>query len=158
MSWSISDRSERGTGEAAEIGIVEWFECSEALGLSAEQLVCKLTVMAIPAEITALIERLNQELDQTSQETTEGLNIVRSKLLRFPDNAILIQFFASLSSIRLFIDNSRGKIQNIVEQLSITNVDTDDAIQEAGEDLSTLLGLTLEAKMVVDSIKTCLES
>lgn len=46
--------------------------------------------MAIPSEITALIERLNQELDQISQEATEGLNIVRSGLFRFPDNALLI--------------------------------------------------------------------
>lgn len=76
------------------------------------------------------------------------LNIVRSRLLRFSDNAILIQFFAALSSIRLFVDNSRGRIQTMVEQLSLVEVNTDSAIQEAGEDLSTLLGLTLEAKMV----------
>ncbi len=110
--------------------------------------------MAIPPEITALIERLNQELDQTSKLATEVLNIVRSRLLRFPDNAILIQFFASLSSFRLFVDNSRGRIQTIFEQLLLVEVNTDLAIQEAGEDLSTLLGLTLEAKMVIDRIKT----
>ena len=114
--------------------------------------------MAIPSEIIALIERLNQELDQISQEATQGLKIVRSRLLRFQNNALLIQFFASLSSIRLFVDNSRGRIQTIVEQLSIAEMNTDEAIQEAGEDLSTLLGLTLEAKMVIDSIKTRLES
>lgn len=90
-------------------------------------LACKLTVMAIPSEITALIERLNQELDQTSQEATQGLNIVRSRLLRFPNNTLLIQFFASLSSIRLFLDNSRGRIQTIVEQLSLTEINTDGA-------------------------------
>lgn len=110
--------------------------------------------MDIPPEITALIERLNQELDQTSQQATEALNIVRSRLLSFPENVILIQFFASLSSIRLFVDNSRGKIQTIVAQLSLVEMNIDEAIQEAGEDLSTLLGLTLEAKMVIDRIKT----
>lgn len=114
--------------------------------------------MAIPAEITVLIERLNQELDQASQLATEGLSIVRSRLLRFPGNAILIQFFAALSNIRLFVDNSRGRIQTIVEQLSSTDVNTEEAIQEAGEDLSTLLGLSLEAKMVVDAIKSRLGS
>ena len=86
------------------------------------------------------------------------LNIVRARLLRFPDNVILIQFFAYLSSIRLFVDNSRGRIQTIVGQLSLFEVNTDEAIQEAGEDLSTLVGLTLEVKIVIDRIKTRLVS
>ncbi len=60
-----------------------------------QPLACKLKAMAIPAEITVLIERLNQELDQTSQSATEGLSIVRSRLLRKTCNAILIQLFAS---------------------------------------------------------------
>lgn len=37
-------------------------------------------------------------------------------------------------------------------------MNTDSAIQEAGEELSTLLGLTLEAKMVVDRFHTRLET
>ncbi len=110
--------------------------------------------MPIPSEITVLIERLNQELDQTSQEATEALNIVRSRLMGFPNNARLIEFFAALSNIRLFVDNSRGRIQTIVENLSQTEITTVDQIQEVGEDLATLLGTTLEAKMIVIGIKT----
>lgn len=114
--------------------------------------------MAIPLEITALIEQLDQELNQISQQATEVLNILRSRLNSFPDNAILIQFFASVSSICLFVEHSQSRIQTIVEQLSLTLSNTDSAIQEAGEDLSTLLGLTLEAKIVVNQLKTRLES
>lgn len=37
--------------------------------------------MAIPSEISTLIDRLNQELDQTEQEATEGLNTNKFALL-----------------------------------------------------------------------------
>jgi hypothetical protein len=37
-------------------------------------------------------------------------------------------------------------------------VNTQEVIEEAGEDLSTLLGLTLEAKMVVERINSRLEN
>lgn len=43
--------------------------------------------MAIPSEIQALIDRLNQELNETEQEATEGLSLTRQNLSRFPDNA-----------------------------------------------------------------------
>lgn len=36
---------------------------------------------------------LNQELNLVEQEAIAGLDIVRAILNRFPDNAILIQFF-----------------------------------------------------------------
>lgn len=38
--------------------------------------------MAIPSEITALIERLKQQLNQIEQEATEGLNLARVRLSR----------------------------------------------------------------------------
>lgn len=46
--------------------------------------------MAIPLALQQLIDQLNSELDFSEQEVTEGLNLVRGLLSRFPDNALLI--------------------------------------------------------------------
>lgn len=40
--------------------------------------------MPIPPRISALIDRLNQELNQTEQEAIEGVNLVRPLLPLFP--------------------------------------------------------------------------
>ena len=50
--------------------------------------------MPIPSEIQALVEQINNELDQIEQNTTEALTIARVILDRFPENNILIQMFA----------------------------------------------------------------
>ncbi len=39
--------------------------------------------MAIPAEISALAERMNQNLNEIEQETIQGWNQARFKLSRF---------------------------------------------------------------------------
>lgn len=91
--------------------------------------------MAIPTEFLALIDRLNQELDQTEQEATAGLNLARAALSRFADNAVLIQLFASLNNVLLFVETYRRRIQATVELLSPTNV-TAEEIQDAGQDLA----------------------
>jgi len=101
--------------------------------------------MAIPSKITALIERLNQELDQLEQEATEGLNLVRLKLLSFPDNALLIQLFAYLNNFILFVETARRRIDYSKAVLA-TDIATNEQIQELGENLATLLGLTLKLK------------
>lgn len=109
--------------------------------------------MAIPVEIIALIDRLNQELAETEQETTEGLNLARASLSRFPDNVLLIQFFAYLNTILIFAENSKRRIQTLTQGISTNDVTTEE-IQEAGEDLGTLLGQVLEAKIEVKLIIT----
>ncbi|WP_275974203.1 hypothetical protein [Argonema galeatum] len=43
--------------------------------------------MPIPPEITALVEQLNQELNQIEQEATAGITLTRAILDRFPENA-----------------------------------------------------------------------
>lgn len=113
--------------------------------------------MAIPTELLSLIDRLNQELDQTKQQATEGLSLARAALSRFTDNAILIQLFASLNNVLLFVETYRRRIQATVELLSPADV-TAEEIQEAGEDLATILGLVLEAKIVVSRASTRLEN
>lgn len=102
--------------------------------------------MPIPSEIAALVDQLNQELNQTEQEATEGVNLVRPLLSRFPDNIRLVQFFTFFNNALLFVEISRIRIQAIIERISAPDV-TAEEIQEAGEDLGTLLGRVLEAKM-----------
>lgn len=114
--------------------------------------------MPIPSEINALIERLNQELTQIEQEATEGLTLARVSLERFADNATLIQMFAFLNNTIFYVDTERRRIQTIVENLSATEVTTDEQIQEAGEDLGNKLGRSLETKIFVSSVKSRLEN
>lgn len=116
-----------------------------------------LVLMTIPSEINTLIDRLNQKLNQIEQEATEGLDLARFTLLSFPDSTILVQFFAYFNSILLFTENARVQIQVIVESISSVNVPAQ-VVQQAGEDLGTLLGRTLEAKIGVRQISTRLES
>ncbi|MCL1464796.1 hypothetical protein [Argonema galeatum] len=113
--------------------------------------------MPIPSEIQALIERLNRELNETEQAATEGLNRARPLLFRFPDNAILIQIFAFLNNAIFFVDNSRGRIQTIVDSISSADA-TAEVIQERGEYLATLLGQVIEVKINANRLKTRLEN
>lgn len=113
--------------------------------------------MPIPSEILALINRLNQELEQTEQDATEGLNLVRQRLSRFPDNLVLTQFFAALSNILIFVEIYRGRIQSIVERISPEDVPSE-IIQESGEDLGIILGRVLEVKINANRLKTRLEN
>lgn len=113
--------------------------------------------MHIPPEIAALVEQLNQELNQTEREARKGLNLVTQFMSRFPNNALLIQFFAYFNAALFFVDNSKRRIQTTVEQMSAQNVPLE-VIQESGEDLATLLGETVEAKMRGRNIITRLEN
>lgn len=102
--------------------------------------------MTLPTSFTLLVARLNQEFEQTEQEATAGLNLARSALTRFPDNALLIQFFAYLSDVLLFVEISKRQLQVTIETVSATDVPSE-VVQNAGEELATLLGRVLEAKI-----------
>lgn len=112
--------------------------------------------MSIPSEIRSLIERLNQEIDEIEQEATGGLTILRQVMALFPENVILIQYFTYLNAIQLFTDISRRQIQTTIETISPDNVPVE-VIQESGEDLGTLLGRIVEAKLRVSQISKFLE-
>ncbi|MCL1472092.1 hypothetical protein [Argonema antarcticum] len=114
--------------------------------------------MPIPAEINALIERLNDELNQMERSATEGIALARAILKRFPDNFTVIQLFAFLNTSIFFADNARRQLQMRVEALSASAIPRDEDIQEAGEDLAIELGRVLENKMRVSRIKTRLEN
>ncbi len=106
----------------------------------------------IPPEFTELINRLNQELNQTEQQVTRGLSLTRDLLSRFSDNAILTQYFAYFSTVLFWVENSRKQMQSTVEAVA-SGAD----IQTAGEDLAALLGQVLEAKLRVERFIDYLE-
>ena len=112
--------------------------------------------MPIPSEIIALIERLNQEFNQTEQEATDALNIVRRNLYFFPNNVIMTQYFAYLNTVLFSVETYKRQVQAIVEIISPTDVPAE-VIQEAGEDLGDLLGRAIESKMAVRRIISRLE-
>lgn len=76
----------------------------------------------------------------------QGASLVRALLSRFPDNVRLIQFFSFFSNALLFIEISRRRVQALVERVSAPDV-VGEEIQVVGEDLATLLGRVLEAKI-----------
>lgn len=111
--------------------------------------------MPIPSEIVVLIDRLNQELNETEQELTRGLNRVRPLLSIFPDNNLLMSYFSYFNNVLFFIDNSKRRIKATIETIELEDV-TEESIQEAGEDLGEQ-GRVLEAKMGVRRIMNTLE-
>jgi len=113
--------------------------------------------MPIPSEIQALVDRLNQELDETEQDSTIALHLVRQRLSLFPTNEILIQFFGGLNNILLFVEINRGRIQNLVDRISSDDVSTE-VVQDAGEDLGLILGRVLEVKMNANQLRNRLEN
>ena len=77
--------------------------------------------------------------------------MVRQILEQFPNNALLVQFFAYLSSVLLYVETYKRQVDTILEQLSANDV-TLTEIQEAGEDLGAILGRVLETKIRVERI------
>lgn len=105
--------------------------------------------MTIPAEILSLVEQLAQELERIEEQANKGIAIANQLLERFPDNARLIGLSANLGNVLFFVDSFRNRIENIIQNISGTNVSSE-AIQEAGEELSEFWGRILECKMSVN--------
>ncbi len=114
--------------------------------------------MPIPSEVTALVERLYQELDTIEREVASGVNLARAILERFPNNFTVIQLSAFLNTANFFEETSRSRIQALVENLGAVEVITDEEIQELGEDLATDLGRVVETRIRVSQVKTRLEN
>jgi hypothetical protein len=112
--------------------------------------------MSVPPEIDSLIERLNQELSQSEQLAINGINLVKLILSRFPDNARMIELFAVLTNVLLFVEITRRRIQFTVDTISSPNLSSE-VLQEAGEDLSEMLGRVLENKMLTSRTVAILE-
>ena len=107
--------------------------------------------MSITPEIRELIKRLQQELNELEQNTREGIDLVRLPLSQFPENTILVQFFAYLSNVLFFLTTYKQRITSITESLSISEVSHEE-IEEVGKKLSTMLGVILETKMRIENI------
>jgi hypothetical protein len=107
--------------------------------------------MFIPPQLQSLIEQLNEQITEIEQEATEGLNILRRVMSQFPESVILVQYFAYLNTLLLFVETSRRQIETITATLLSGDVPIE-VIQETGEDLGTLLGRTIEVKMRVERI------
>jgi hypothetical protein len=114
-------------------------------------------IMAIPSEITPLVQRVNQELDQIEQDATEGISLARAILNQFPENFIVVQLLAFLNTSIFYVETSRNWIQTRVEDISDSQVSREQVIQEAGEELARELGRVLETKIRVRNIKSRLE-
>ena len=69
--------------------------------------------------------------------------MLRILVSRFPENIILMQYFAYLNAILFFIKTARKQIE-----ITITTISSDDVpleiFQDAGEDLGNLLGRVIE--------------
>lgn len=112
--------------------------------------------MPIPPKIRQLSHQINQELEKIEQDATEGLNRTKLYLSQFPDNTLLLQFFAAFSNMLLFVEIYRRRVQTTLEQLDIANIPLE-IIQETGEDLGMILGQVLEARINVKTLKNRLK-
>ncbi len=61
-----------------------------------------------PPEINALIKRFNNELDWIEGKATEGLELTRIVLERFPENPTLVRLFAFLNNAIFFVNIQRS--------------------------------------------------
>lgn len=113
--------------------------------------------MTIPPQLNNLIQRLNEELSTTERTATEALNLTRVLLTRFPNNVRLTQLFASNSNITFLVQIRRRRLQELIELLRTENF-PNSLIQEAGEELSTILGQVLEAKISATQAQQILEN
>lgn len=113
--------------------------------------------MYLPPELTALVERLDGELDRLETDAREAIDLGTGLLNRFPDNFTLIQLVAFLNTSLFYADRARNQLRDRVE--SIDRSEPNPAtIQEAGEDLSIELGRILETRIRVTRVKNRLES
>jgi hypothetical protein len=90
--------------------------------------------MNIPPNIADLIERLNLELEQTEREVNKGINLVRLPLSRFPENTLLVQFFA----YKKFVMKELPDEQTLLELLKLAKNAEQKAreLNEMGEQFS----------------------
>ena len=114
--------------------------------------------MTIPSEINFIVENLNRELDEVEQQAIEGQDIARMILDKFPNNAMLVQFFATFSNALLFVEVEKRRIRSIVENIILLNTVTEEDIQEVGEDLAAEMGRVLETKNLIINLKQRLEN
>jgi hypothetical protein len=113
--------------------------------------------MPLPSELTALVERIDREIDLVESDAREAIEIGIDLLNRFPDNFTLIQLVAFLNTGLFYTDRARKQLQERLESVERSEP-TLAILQEAGEDLSIELGRILETRIRVMWVKNRLES
>jgi len=101
------------------------------------------------SEISAIVDRINLELNQNEQKATEGAGLTQQLLSRFIDNALLAQNFAYFNTILFFLKVARVQIGNVKKTFNNKEFPPD-AIATAIEELKTLESLVLEIKDNLD--------
>ncbi|WP_071592321.1 hypothetical protein [Pseudanabaena sp. PCC 6802] len=95
-------------------------------------------------------------IDLTEQTATKGINLVQSVMSLFPNNDVLIQFYASLNTVLFFAHTYRQRLQ--ITTQTFLDVDMTAAeVQETGEELAAMLGVVIEVKIRVSKTVTTLE-
>lgn len=102
-------------------------------------------------EISELIYRLNQELDQLETSIYNGFELIQPILKLAPENRLLIQVYAYLNTMFFFTTDARQRIGQATQLLDQSSV-SPAQIRDLGENLSELLGRILEAKIGVDRL------
>ena len=107
--------------------------------------------MSIPPKIQSTIERLNFELDYIQEQTQNGLSILRPLIDRFPNNNLLVQFYAYLNNSLFLVDIYKRRVQIVIELLQQKPLSSEE-IQSIGEELSDLVGRIVESKIGLENI------
>ena len=113
--------------------------------------------MTRPPETRSTIEKLNTELNYIKEQTQHGLAILRPLLDRFPNNNLLVQFYGYLNNSLFIVDVYQRRIRFIVELFQQEDLSLSE-IRSKGEELSDLLGRTLESKIGLENIIRRLEA
>jgi len=112
--------------------------------------------MSIPPQLSALINQVNQELNQLEEEATQALALIRPYMSALPGNPSLVQAFSTLNNAQFLVLVRRSQIERLVDRISPECI-PEDIIQDTGEDLSTFLGEIFELREIINNIKRRLE-
>jgi hypothetical protein len=109
--------------------------------------------MTVPSNLNALVIQINAEINVLEQELSKAIELIRERVTLFPGNIVSIQIFANLTNYDLFAQNTKKRVQDIIQYIDDSKDISNQDIQELGEDLSEQLGRILEAKTVIVTIK-----
>lgn len=78
--------------------------------------------MPLPASFNTLLEQINKELNNLDLELYQAIELVRERLILFPDNIASIQLFVTLNNYALFAENTKRRIQEIIKYLAVSEI------------------------------------
>ncbi|WP_009633610.1 hypothetical protein [Synechocystis sp. PCC 7509] len=78
--------------------------------------------MTLPSNFDKLVEQLSNELNNLDIELYQAIELVREKIILFPDNIILIQLFSTLNNYAMFAENTKRQIQETLQLLAVKEI------------------------------------